>query len=143
MSDVFAGTYADWRLVRTRGVVQVVLEVPLDKADAAYQVLGGMPDSGKEVWFAVARLKPNGKTAPSPIPHPKRLVQQAGIYCADPVFQRFLMEKGLAMDHSEAAAADAVREACGVHSRSEIIVGSIPADKWERLAAQYELWKRA
>jgi hypothetical protein len=53
----FKACYSDWKLVRTRGIIQVVLEVPLADADAAYNVLGGMPDASRENWFAVAPLK--------------------------------------------------------------------------------------
>lgn len=52
----FTATFADWKLVKTRGVVQLVFEVPVEKADAAYNVLGGMPDAAQERWFAIARL---------------------------------------------------------------------------------------
>ena len=52
----FRGTYSDWRLVKTRGVVQVILEIPLADADMAYQILGGMPDASRERWFGIAPL---------------------------------------------------------------------------------------
>ncbi len=67
----FKACYSDWKLIRTRGVVQVVMEVPLAEADAAYKVLGGMPDAAREQWFGVAALKlgPNGKEA---MPDPAR-----------------------------------------------------------------------
>lgn len=52
----FKGCYADWRLIKTRGCVQVVLEIPLHEADLAYQALGGMPDPASERWFGIARL---------------------------------------------------------------------------------------
>jgi hypothetical protein len=53
----FKATYSDWKLIKTRGVVQVVMEVPLSEADAAYQILGGMPDFSSERWFGIAPLK--------------------------------------------------------------------------------------
>ena len=52
----FQATYSDFKLVKTRKVVQIVLEVPLEAAGHAYNVLGGMPTFGNEQWFAVARL---------------------------------------------------------------------------------------
>jgi hypothetical protein len=63
----FKACYSDWKLIKTRGVVQVVMEVPLAEADAAYKVLGGMPDFGSENWFAIAALKTE-KENPKPIP---------------------------------------------------------------------------
>ena len=52
----FTATYSDWRVVKGRKVVQIVLEVPLEAAGHAYNVLGGMPTFGSENWFAVARM---------------------------------------------------------------------------------------
>jgi hypothetical protein len=57
----FRASYADWKLIKTRSVVQIILEVPLESADAAYKVLGGMPNFGAEQWMAVARLSPEAK----------------------------------------------------------------------------------
>lgn len=54
----FSATFADWKLIKTRKCVQIVFEVPLEAADAAYQVLGGMPDPGVSEWFGIAKLKP-------------------------------------------------------------------------------------
>jgi hypothetical protein len=53
----FSATYSDWRVVKGRKVVQIILEVPLEAAGHAYNVLGGMPTFGAEQWFAVARLQ--------------------------------------------------------------------------------------
>ena len=53
----FSATYSDWKVVKTRRVVQIVFEVPLEAAGHAYNVLGGMPRFEKEEWFAIARLK--------------------------------------------------------------------------------------
>lgn len=57
----FTASYSDWKLIKTRGVVQIVLEVPLKAADHAYNVLGGMPDFGNERWVAVAQLQKEAK----------------------------------------------------------------------------------
>lgn len=61
-------TYADWRLIKTRSVVQVVFEVPLHDADAAYEVLGGMPKPSTEQWFAIAAISAAG--APQQVKEP-------------------------------------------------------------------------
>lgn len=53
----FSASYSDWRVVKGRKVVQIVLEVPLEAANHAYNVLGGMPNPGEEKWFAIARMK--------------------------------------------------------------------------------------
>jgi hypothetical protein len=76
----------------------------------------------------------------------KRLVQQSGILTGDPLFQVFLNVRHTTQrqnftDPTEAAAY-AIREYCGVTSRSEIIPGSPAAAKWEKLTAEFECWKR-
>lgn len=52
----FQATYSDFRLVRSRKVVQFVFEVPLEAANYACDVLGGMPNPAAETWCAIARL---------------------------------------------------------------------------------------
>lgn len=158
---VFQAHYSDWKLIRTRGCVQVVFEIPLEAADQAYQSLGGMPDPGKERWFAIARLESGAFSPPDreagdhpiapssasrprkPIDPEKRLAQQAGIACADPVFQQFLLEHDMIPEKSEEQATLAVRLICGVQSRAEIIPGSKSADKWDRLYGQFLAWREA
>ncbi len=51
----FEATYSNWRVVRGRGVIQLVFEIPIENEKLAYDVLGGMPTTN-EVWCAVARL---------------------------------------------------------------------------------------
>lgn len=112
----FKACFTDWRLIKGRKVVQVVLELPIEQADQAYQALGGMPNPAQSAWVAVARLKPERQVVPNrnndssserdnaqpasepeppvrarkPVASEKRLAQQAGIMCSDKMFQRFL-----------------------------------------------------
>jgi hypothetical protein len=149
----FRATYSEVQPIKTRGVVKFVFEVPLAEADAAYRVLGGFPNPAAETWVAIARLKDNhegdaavpstlaAKTDPSPVPN-KRLVQQAAIACGDPLFQTFLKKNGAVINNAEDTAV-IVRKACGVTSRSEIIPGSPAAAKWEKLTAEFLVWKRS
>ena len=145
-SAAFKATYSDWKLIRTRKVVQVVLEVPVEQANLAYQVLGGMPLSGEETWVAVARLAPEsvtgrGEGEASRAASPKRLVQQAAIVCRQPKFQTWVKqcldpnhEGGL--ERTEAL----IREYCGVKSRAEILPGTEAAQRWDRLYSRYIAW---
>ena len=55
----FSAAYSDWKLVRTRGCVQIVFEVPVEAAGHAYNVLGGMPRQDKSIYFGIARLDPD------------------------------------------------------------------------------------
>jgi hypothetical protein len=115
----FRAVYSDFKLVKTRGVIQVILEVPVEDSDAAYEVLGGMPVAGKERWFGIAAIKsetevmqaepeskstqPGARPDQEP-PRPDRAKrgwrdlqpsQQAGIRCSEPAFAVFLQEERL------------------------------------------------
>ena len=129
----FRAAYADLKVVKTRQVCQFVFEVPLAEADAALEVLGGVPRPDIEVWAAIARLDPKATQsppaaqleAPAPEKEHKRfdtlpMSQQAGIRCGDQMFWRFLKEEfglGIASDED---AARAVRNHCGVASRADL-----------------------
>lgn len=166
----FRATYSDWRLVKTRGVVQVIFEVPLEGAGQAYDVLGGMPQPSAEVWCAIARLqqdkerKPKDEGAPASTAHdtapmpatrkpPNRLAKQAGMACCDPVFHKFLNEHDLAQATDtlgngsgvtwEDIARVSIYDYCDVESRADIIPGTHAAAKWDELWSKFTAWKIA
>ena len=60
----FLATYTGWKLIKTRACVQIVFEVPLEKANEAYELLGGMPVAATENWFAIARLNQSKISVP-------------------------------------------------------------------------------
>lgn len=66
---IFSACYSEWRMIKTRATVQLVFEIPIEQADAAYQALGGMPIAAKEVWCGIARLsEPVSQRAQPPVP---------------------------------------------------------------------------
>jgi len=161
----FKATYSDWKLVKTRGVVQVIFEVPLAEADLAYQVVGGMPDAAAEKWFAVARLReevvpdakrgqsirtPDTPAAPSTPAqtarpgkswHEMGPAQQVGILCNEQSFWKFLGEDFHDI-HGELAAVEFVRNYCGVTSRADIATNRDAKIRWDRLVGDYRAWMR-
>lgn len=144
----FRGTYSDWRLVKTRGVVQVIFELPLAEADAAYQILGGMPDASKERWFGVAPLssEPARPQPDTDKPGAKRdwrelqPQQQAGIRCGEARFFAFLKECRADDWHETQEVSECVRLICGVSSRSELQTNSKARVIWHQLDLQYQAW---
>jgi hypothetical protein len=161
----FKASYSDWKLIKTRGVVQIVLEVPLEASGAAYDVLGGMPNAAKEIWCAVALLKPEGGDQPehggnartakldtAPRQETKTggarswgdlpYAQQAALACNDPVFRAFLREGlGYAGAIDIEAAATAIRLHCGVDSRAELNTDNDAGRKWSETWIRYGAWK--
>lgn len=159
----FRGVYTDWKLVRTRSVVQIVVEVPVETSGEAYRVLGGMPAPGTSIWCAIARLNEGGEAGQqtqdniSPTqreaepekPHPAQRswhnlspAQQAGIRCSEPAFIRFLSEEFNSSIMHEKSAADFVRFHCLVASRADIKPNHPSARLWRELDEKFQVWMR-
>lgn len=146
----FQATYADFKLIKSRGQAQFVFEVPLDKADAALKALGGLPRPDQETWVGVARLK---GAEPIAIPAPKERKRfdeltpaaQAGMRCQDEKFVEFLHDRNpdwLADGSDDDEAAQMVRQICGVESRSELNSDAIALSRWKGLEADFQTWLR-
>lgn len=140
-------TYSDWKLVRTRQVVQLVFEVPLAEADAAYEVIGGMPNPANERWFGIAPLDLTKKHVDARPDKAKRdwrdllPAQQAGIRCEEPIFQAFLKETYSDDWNEFQDAADVVRALCKVTSRSDLNAIQESRVIWHQIDEQYIAWK--
>lgn len=140
MKNALQATYADIKTVKTRGVCQIVLEMPIEGMSDAIALLGA-PVPGNEVWVAIARLR-SGAPAVDQIQVPKKgtLAQQAGILCNEPAFWRFLAEEtGLTVISAEMAAAE-VRRICGVESRATLDRDDEAGRRFRNLKADYQNW---
>jgi len=62
----------------------------------------------------------------------------AGALCRNPRFQEWLEATGVAQDSSEKAAVEAVREFCGIKSRSEFSTNENARNKFMVLRDQFE-----
>ena len=155
-------TYADWKLIKTRARVQIVFEVPVEQADDAYQLLGGMPVAANEVWCGIARLD-KSKAADQPRPDqsvgvpagakyiptsegPRKFetlpyATQAGIRCNDAVYRAFLREMCAQSAFQPDEAATAIRELCEVESRADIRPGTDAEKKWRELEGWFAAWQ--
>ncbi|MDP9196112.1 MAG: hypothetical protein M3O22_04995 [Pseudomonadota bacterium] len=111
------GVFSDFKLIKTRSVCQLIIEVPLEQADKCLAAMGGVPLPGQERPVAVARLMDpedqnrsfsqdhendlapvqllgNSEQLPQK-DEPKqwkdlRPSQQAGILCSDLEFQKWI-----------------------------------------------------
>lgn len=163
---VFKATFSDFKNIKTRKVMQIILEVPIEAADAALKTLGGVPRADRETWVGVARLDPAiaAQEARAPAHDPRNppaepsatkerqkfaampLAKQAAIRCEqDEPFRRFLAERlygpssGVVLDPSMAA--EEVRHICGVGSRRDINDADESGEKWRSLDREYLSWK--
>lgn len=154
----FQGTYSDFRLVKGRKVAQIVVEVPIEAADHALEVLGGVPRPDAERHVAVARLQiPPGATTEAAIgsaaadhpPPPERsaapggakrertLPEKVGMRCNEGPFRVWIERQTGRDDIGELEAAAWVRRECGVESRKHIIPGTEAAKKWLALETRF------
>jgi hypothetical protein len=131
-------TFADFRLIKGRKQAQLVLEIPIEEADNALAVLGGIPQPQSDCWVAVARL--NGVAKPELEPKEKqkwedlRLSMQAGIRCEEKAFQKFMV----AGDSEQCA--QRVRAFCKIDSRSGLNDNHEAAQRWHDLDRSYQAW---
>lgn len=158
-----AGEFADFKLVKTRSVAQIVIEVPIEEGELVVRMFG-IPQPGKPVRLALARLNKESEVVPdtsstdaerrhkngagdkkawSDLPP----AQQAGIRCAEKAFWKFLNEDGYGalgektdVVEDEAKAANYVRLICGVHSRADIGKDRSSLNKWRDLESAYQAW---
>jgi len=152
----FQATYSDWKVVRGRKVCQIVLEIPIERANEALAVLDGMPNPASECWVGVARLDLKGggasefdrqhdKQADTPPPvasgpqgaQRKRTPGEIAAYlCTHGGFNQFVHEtyEGPITDMAKF-----VRAWCNVKSRADITDDN---PHWRQLLADYEAWKR-
>lgn len=147
----FTGTFSDIRSVKTRGVVQLIIELPIEKA-AEVIAAWGYPQPASEIPVAVARLSTAAASAPPSVAGTSGggefrkwdempMSQQAGIRCNEPSFRAFLNHK-YGTPQSDIQPDQAVRGLCQVQSRSEIIRGTPAGDRWHDLDVQFQNWKR-
>lgn len=62
-----SATFSDFRIVKGRKVAQLIFETPLEAADEALRMLGGLPRPDAERWVGIAPLKAKPTAAPAPV----------------------------------------------------------------------------
>lgn len=151
---VIQGVLSDIKLVKTRSVLQLIVEVPVEAGDEVVRGFG-YPQPGREINVALARLMPPASSPavhapseaiPGPIEKeakPKSYAQQAGIMCQEPAFWRYLSMKYGDITESVEDADTAVawlRRLCGTTSRSYLIEGSSAGDEFRNIRIRYQNW---
>ena len=154
------GTYADLKIIKTRGVVQLVVEVPLERGKEVTDLFG-LPQPNAEIPVVVARMDPEKLKAESNVvqiedhrqptddvddePHrpPRPLSQIAAMFCNSAVFQKFIEEESEGWDHRPTSdeAADWLRANCGIKSRTELNTNAEAAARFRKIRGQYEAWR--
>ena len=141
-ATAFQATYSDFKIIRGRKVCQIVLEVPLEAADAAMAVLGGVPRPDQETWVGVARIAP---ASPQGLParpvdgkEDKSLVLRSVMLSDDKRFAVYVEQRW-----GMGGPTDYIRNYCGVQSRKDIVIGSPAASEFIALEADFYTWLAA
>lgn len=131
---VFRGSYSDLKVVRSRSVVQVVIEIPIEQS-AGFVAAFGMPQPGAEVPVALALMKPESK-ADKPKQHWSQMLrsQRAGIRCSDLKFQLWMSKR---YPRADCDTAELVRRFCNVKSRADLNEDRDAAERFDKLDAQF------
>lgn len=157
---VIDGSFADLKLIKTRSVCQLVIEIPIERAEEAVQKFG-IPLPGQEIAVAIARIAtpPAEPKQPDPsrsdraraqyraLPADKRMACDAARLCADARFQQFARDrKGLKLssDLDERTrgnlTAHWMRDYLGVLSRKDVAIDPEARRKYEALELEYKAW---
>ncbi len=157
--SVIAGVYADLRQVKSRGVWQLVLDIPAEKVEGMVELFG-MPRQDEPTWLAVARLKVSpgpvhavhGVAAEGNPPLPstgpgestrkswyeQKPSARAGILCNSPAFWHWIEDgsEDFAIVNSQDAAAW-LRVETGVSTRREYDTNPNACAKFEKIERAY------
>lgn len=154
-------TYADYRRVKGRKVLQLIFEVPIEKAPDVHDTFGE-PSSEGATWVALALLD-NEKVQDSELKaqlkasvelekkkEPREfstllLSNQCALKCEEPAFWQFLNERKGQRISSIQDAETSVRRLLGVNSRAALDNHANIDERnvWLKLYDDYQTWERA
>lgn len=135
-----AGSYADLKLIKSRSVAQLVIEIPIEQAEQAVAAFG-IPQPGKEVAVAVALLKQSPTIEHEPRQEKRRfhdmpLPQQAALLCNDKAFARWLTGDPTVVPEE---VAERMRRRLGITSRSLLATSEEAARRFIAMRDEFEV----
>jgi hypothetical protein len=150
MNDTaFQATFASFRLVQGRKVAQLIFEVPIEAADNALSVLGGVPNPEQTRWVGIARIDPKATKPKLSGKDLWRASSECAMLCKEPKFWDFINDnwwyvteavlENAAVD--ENTATNAVRRLISLDSRADLDRNTESAALWNDMKLQYEEWK--
>ena len=155
------GTYHQMLPIVTRKVIQIQIELPMEKM-VEFVTLFGSPNPGTRIALArmdedeMVESEDHGKdvvpirqaSPQASVARPVRdwaelsPAQQAGIMCGERPFWKFLAEQGTYRPGCADDAAEAVRAICGVSSRRDIGENHHAGVIWASLVSAYRAWQK-
>jgi hypothetical protein len=133
----FQATFASFRLVQGRKVAQLIFEVPIEAADNALSVLGGVPNPEQTRWVGIARIDPKATKPKLSGKDLWRASSECAMLCKEPDFWAYLGTS------NEQEATEFVRNLLGIESRRELDQDSDAVHEWGKLKARYDRYYQA
>ncbi len=133
------GTYSDYKLIKTRGVISVSVEFPIEQAEEFVRMFG-MPKPNTEKWVAIAGLNEEVVNKNEEV---VKTIQQAGMLCKEVNFGRFLKTQKKMLDvipNQEDTIAKGLRAILGIKSRTDFHTDPVSVLTFNRLKSEYEKW---
>jgi hypothetical protein len=128
--------YTHLDFVPTRKVAKIILEIPIEQADAFIAAFGA-PRTDKSVPVAIARLD---MKAVAEKPKGGKLAQRAGIVCGEPGFKKYLLSHHPYIE-ALGTPAQYLRSYCGVVSRAELDHDAGAAKLFDEMMREYSAWQ--
>jgi len=136
-NKVMQGTYSDFKVIKTRKVIQVVVEIPIEQGNSFVEMFG-VPDPSQEVWVAIAEIN---RTAIETQGEATKAVQQAGMLCRSLEFGKWLRDHRGCPEvdpESHESIADGLRAILGIVSRTEFHNSPDLVTAFNRLKGEYD-----
>lgn len=141
--SALAGNFADFKIIKTRSVLQIVVEIPIEQGQKALELLG-IPQPGQEIPVAIARLvappkaidpdkSSRAKEAYATKDNMQKAVVRAAMLCKEAKFQDYIAVASPEM------AANWMRRHLGVEHRSEIASNEDAYENFLHLETDYRL----
>lgn len=137
-ASAIAADYVDLKFIKGRKCAQIVLEIPIEAANA-FVLSFGTPSPASGIPVALARMQTT-KEVVAPTRQPRKMqeipfAQQAALLCDRPAFARFVQER-----YKESSPVEFLRFFCGVNSRADIKPDTEAAAKFLDLSNEFETW---
>jgi hypothetical protein len=136
-------TFSDFKIVKGRKVAQLILEVPLEGAQAALTALGGVPQPDSAQWVGLAPVTEEAAQKPAEKPKGGKLAQRAGILCGEASFRKFMFERYGSSSTGADGAAIKLRHLCCVESRADLDHDLDAGAQFRIIEGQYRDWMRS
>jgi hypothetical protein len=139
------GTYSDFKVIKSRKVIQVVIEIPIEQGNS-FVGMFGVPNPSEEVWVAIAELDRRAMTGQRITREEEfeaaKAIKSAGILCKSEIFGGWLRDyREMDVDpNNHDSIARALRALLGVKSRADMRNIQEAVTAFNRLKGEYDAW---